>query len=60
MGKLASTAIYTWRRIYLNPFSRIRLVEGLAKILLAYGAVLNSFSKLSWVGTSLIIFKISS
>ena len=46
MGKLASTAIYTWRRIYLNPFSRIRLVEGLAKILLANKAVLDNSSEL--------------
>ena len=39
MGKLASTTAYTWCRIHLNPFSRIKSVEGLAKISLAYKAV---------------------
>ena len=61
MGKLASTTTYTWCRIYLDPFSRIRLAEGLAKILLVYGvvfiALLNSSSELNWVGTSSIILK---
>ena len=39
MGKLASTAVYTWYWICLDPSGRIRLVENLAKILLVYGAV---------------------
>ena len=61
---MASAAAYAWRRIYLEPFSRIRSVEGLAKTLLAYRAILvnllNSSSKLSWVGIALIISKIWS
>ena len=61
MGKLASTTVYTWCWICLNPSSRIKLVEGLAEILLAHRAVfialLDSSSELSWVGTSLIILK---
>ena len=51
MGKLASTAVYTYCWIYLDPFSSIKLVKGLAEILLTYRAVLiallNSSSKLS-------------
>ena len=39
MGKLASTAVYTWRQIRLDPSSRIRLVKSLAKISLAYKVV---------------------
>ena len=39
MGKLASTAVYAWCQIRLDPFSRIRLAEGLAEISLAYRAV---------------------
>ena len=62
MGKLASTTACAWCRIRLNPFSRIRLAEGLAKISLAYKAVfialLDGFGKLSWVGIGLIVFKI--
>ena len=50
MGKLASTTVYTCCRIRLNPSSSIKLVKGLAEILLVYRAVLmallNSFSKL--------------
>ena len=61
MGKLASTTVYTWCWIYLNPFSRIKSAEGLAEILLVYRAVfialLDNSDKLSWVRTSLIILK---
>ena len=39
MGKLASTAAYTWCRIRLDPSSRIKSVKGLAEILLAYKVV---------------------
>ena len=65
MGKLASTTAYTWHQIYLNSFSKIKLVKGLIKILLAYGVVFNtpldSFSKvLSYIEITLIIFKILS
>ena len=58
MGKLASTVECIWCWIYFNPSSRIKLVKGLAKILLTYKAVLDGFSELSWVGTGLIILKI--
>ena len=49
----------------MDPFNRIRLAEGLAKILLIYGAVfntpLNGFSKLLyWMEITLIISKILS
>ena len=58
MGKLASTAVYAWHQICFNPSSKIKLVKSLAEILLAYKAILDSSSKLSWVGISLIILKI--
>ena len=65
MGKLASTTACTWYQIHLDPFGRIRLVKGLAEILLAYRVVfntlLNSSSEvLSYIGITLIIFKILS
>ena len=44
----------------MDSSGRIRLAEGLAEILLAYKAVLDGFSKLSWVGTNSIVFKMLS
>ena len=62
MGKLASTTVCTYCWIHFNLFSRIKLVKGLAEILLIYRAVfialLDGSGKLSWVKTSLIILKI--
>ena len=61
MGKLASTTVCTWYWICFDPSGRIRLVKGLAEISLACRAVfialLDGFSELSWVRTSLIILK---
>ena len=62
---MASTVIYAWCQIYLDPFSRIKLVEGLAEILLAYKVVFNApldgFSEVfNYIGITLIVFKILS
>ena len=39
---MASAAAYAWHQIYFDPSGRIRSAEGLAKTLLAYGAVFNA------------------
>ena len=58
---MASAVVYTWRQVYLEPSGRIRLVEGLAETLLAYGAILSGFGKLlGWVESVLIISRILS
>ena len=61
---MASAVACAWRRILFNPFSRTTLAEGLAETSLARRAVLvfllDGFSKLSWEGVFLIIFRILS
>ena len=50
--------LYTLDVEFIDPFSKIRSKEGLAEILSAYKAVLDSSSELGWVGIALVIFKI--